>query len=588
MQDNSQDYLSDNEIDALLGINVASLAVGGLTGFELERRRRGLGAEGYKEAGKEFVGDLSAATNVLFNRTPHDNSITQALETGSTADPHRSIRAFSEDPSIADSRYRTTDLGAGYQSNPITQAAISARDAFNPSGEDFLSLRRQFRTQEGYSAEGPRSDTIFSRIPGVDGIRDALGTLPGGFSEAEREFRDQTGISLMKGSSAQRGGGVAGRLGSDFVNNGARSLWWVLNAPQAVVDIASEYTAAKANREGLYGQDLLGYNDALRQGWIEADGTPLNNSVNTIPKEVKDPYLAAQRRDTVDQSFDPNDVNRVARGQVYGRRRMGNNLSTLMALPAAYAINAGIGLTNPLGGTDGRKAILPSDEDPTRTSNVIGEVAAKYILGRQGDLLPWNEFTQVRPDVSKSEYNQYKAYRWDKSIDLNPFDDGKVSPLPLGIVKYNNDGINGAEVQFLGKDMPLSTAIFPTVAALAGTAAGAALGRYGTFNELGIDEARFRKNAVKSSTENKINRGLMSGTDTTKAKNKVEQLNVDIDRLNKRQEFVNRIPGINRISKKNAAATALIGGTTALLGSGIIGSEIERRRRESDERRFEN
>ena len=48
--------------------------------------------------------------------------------------------------------------------------------------------------------------------------------------------------------------------------------------------------------------------------------------------------------------------------------------------------------------------MLPSEEDPSKTNNVLGEVAAKYILGRTGNLLPWDEFKKVRPDVSKDEY----------------------------------------------------------------------------------------------------------------------------------------------------------------------------------------
>ena len=136
--------------------------------------------------------------------------------------------------------------------------------------------------------------------------------------------------------------------------------------------------------------------------------------------------------------------------------------------------------------------------------------------------------------------------------------------------------------------MPLATAVFPTVAGLAGTAAGEAVGRYGTFNALGIDEARARKSFVRNETERKINRGLMSEADMTKSQAKVDRLNNDISKLNAREDFVKQIPGINRINKKNAAATALVGGFTSLLGSSIVGNEIERRRRESDERRFES
>ena len=60
-----------------------------------------------------------------------------------------------------------------------------------------------------------------------------------------------------------------------------------------------------------------------------------------------------------------------------------------MSIPAGIAINTGLGLMTPFGGAEGYKAALPSDEDPSKTSNVIGEVAAKYFLGRTGNLLPY-------------------------------------------------------------------------------------------------------------------------------------------------------------------------------------------------------
>ena len=85
------------------------------------------------------------------------------------------------------------------------------------------------------------------------------------------------------------------------------------------------------------------------------------------------------------------------------------------------SINSGLGLLNITGGHEGYKGI-PDEEDPTKTSNVIAEMAAKYFLGRTGGLLPWDEFKQVRPDVGKDEYMRYKAFKFDNSADMNPLD----------------------------------------------------------------------------------------------------------------------------------------------------------------------
>ena len=119
-----------------------------------------------------------------------------------------------------------------------------------------------------------------------------------------------------------------------------------------------------------------------------------------------------------------------------------------LAIPAGIAMNTGLGLMTPFGGAEGYKAAVPSEEDPSKTANVIAEVASKYILGRTGNLLPWDEFKKVRPDVSKDEYQRYKAFKFDKETDLNPFDDGKMT-LPTGVLKYTNEGIHGPGVRSL-------------------------------------------------------------------------------------------------------------------------------------------
>ena len=103
------------------------------------------------------------------------------------------------------------------------------------------------------------------------------------------------------------------------------------------------------------------------------------------------------------------------------------------------------------------------------------EIGSKYILGRTGGLLPYNQFKQERPDVSKGEYNAYKAFKYDKGLDLD-ITDGDFT-LPTGILKGTTDGIHGPEIQFLGRSLPLTTTALPFAAAVAGTALGARKGR---------------------------------------------------------------------------------------------------------------
>ena len=151
-----------------------------------------------------------------------------------------------------------------------------------------------------------------------------------------------------------------------------------------------------------------------------------------------------------------------------------------LSIPAGLAINAGIGLMNPVGGSEGYKAVFPDEDDPTKTSNVIGEVASKYFLGRSGNLLPYDEFVKVRPDVSEDEYRRYKAYKHSKALDYDPTD-GDVSVLPLGYLKGTTEGIRGPEIEFMGRSLPVNDTLIPFVGAVAGTAAGA---RYGKKNRI--------------------------------------------------------------------------------------------------------
>ena len=85
-------------------------------------------------------------------------------------------------------------------------------------------------------------------------------------------------------------------------------------------------------------------------------------------------------------------------------------------------------------------------------------------------MLPYDEFKKVRPDVSKSEYNAYKAFKWDKNMDFD-LSDGDITG-PAAAFKYTNEGIHGPEVQFLGRSLPVTTGIIPYASAVAGSALG--------------------------------------------------------------------------------------------------------------------
>lgn len=121
-------------------------------------------------------------------------------------------------------------------------------------------------------------------------------------------------------------------------------------------------------------------------------------------------------------------------------------------LPAVLASTAmlgiGSGIYNPLnivegGRTAGYQAINPDAENPTQTSTPLYDLAVERgFFGRKGRLLPWQEFTKERPDVSFEDYENYKEYLFKR-------DDNLLRDLTLGTVQATN-GINGPELSIMG------------------------------------------------------------------------------------------------------------------------------------------
>jgi hypothetical protein len=100
----------------------------------------------------------------------------------------------------------------------------------------------------------------------------------------------------------------------------------------------------------------------------------------------------------------------------------------------------------------GYQAVLPDREgDRRETTNPLEERVMRTI-GRRGALLPYDEFVKDRPDVSREQYQAYRAYlHGNKSI-----------------LKGTTEGIHGPEVNFLGRSMPLLTGVLPIAGGVLG------------------------------------------------------------------------------------------------------------------------
>ena len=187
---------------------------------------------------------------------------------------------------------------------------------------------------------------------------------------------------------------LAGITVGDLASEGLRNIWWFINAPQALASLA------------------------------------VLSAVHGASQEFRED--------------DPN-----LKGPLLRNRTM--RLAT--TLPAVIATSIAIGNA---GRQPGYKAVVPSEADPTVSADPLGEAVSRFFLGRSGSLLPYDEFVKERPDVSRSEYEQYKSYLFGNALPI----------------KATMDGIQGPEVTFLGKSIPVATGLLPAVAAAVGAGVG--------------------------------------------------------------------------------------------------------------------
>lgn len=318
--------------------------------------------------------------------------------------------------------------------------------------EDYREAHRAARDLLGEDKEDAKLSQMLATHPTSVMVRDLMGTS----DPIYRQAREDRGMGLSK-DNATRAGQILGTIGNDLLNDSTRTIWWLLNAPQAVADVSTEMVLKQAQPD-LYRHENKGIPMPKMK-----DGAPKDAEQERILNEAVEAGLL-NREGTKASGVSVKDG-------MLTKRKVDPGKIQLLSAPSMLAINAGMGVLNFTGGSGGYAAALPSAEDPTKTSNVIGEIAAKYFLGKTGNLLGYDEFSKYRPDVSREDYNKYKGFKYDKDVDLNPFDDGQIT-LPLGIAKATMEGIHGPEVQFLGRSLPVTTTITPFLSALAGTAAG--------------------------------------------------------------------------------------------------------------------
>jgi len=332
----------------------------------------------------------------------------------------------------------------------------AAQQAYDESKPDWHKGHFAVRTEQDLDTHATMFDSMVGTHPTYTRAKQILGIS----DPVQDKVLDEMGMGL-KSDPVELAGQMVGSVGADLTQDISRAVWWLVNAPQATGNIINEQVLATANPR-LYGASLV--KDPRTNKTIMVDQEDL-----AIEAGLLDAHSGRMQPGVELRHLDDG-------GTAYSKRDYPGGAVTALGIPAGLAINAGIGLMTPFGGAEGYEAVMPDPEDPSKTSNVLGEIAAKYILGRTGNLLPYDEFKKVRPDVSKGEYNAYKAFKWDKNLDYDP-SDGDMNLLPAGVLKATTDGIHGPEVQFLGRSLGLNQTILPFASAVAGAAAGVRRGR---------------------------------------------------------------------------------------------------------------
>ena len=323
------------------------------------------------------------------------------------------------------------------------------KQAYGEGREDWNRAYRTSRTEGGLTEDAPRVTEMTGSYPTGIRIMEALGQA----DPKKAQIREDLGIGRQPAGKGRRTGQMLGTLAADLTQDNTRSFYWLGNAIQALGNIGQEYMLGKAN-PSLYGT------------------TVQNRPGTNTPMTIKRDKTLAQSMGLLDPTGKPTRGVRINDDGEITRRNFEPGDKAALLIPSGLAINAGIGLMSPMGGAEGYEAAIPSQDDKKVSANPVLEVASKYFTGRTGNLLPYDEFVQERPDVSRAQYNDYKGFKYDKDIDLNPLDDGEVT-LPMGLGKFKADGIHGPEIQFFGKSLPATTGMIPLATTLAATTYGA-------------------------------------------------------------------------------------------------------------------
>lgn len=221
------------------------------------------------------------------------------------------------------------------------------------------------------------------------------------FPDSAKDWGTHAGeyVSAFQQSAPAGMGYASGRITQDFFGNGTLTKWWRFNHALAINDVIAEEAIGKM------------------QG--------MNANQKALARTVPTFALAGAAG-----NFAWNNLGQAGRPQ-------------------------GFSVLNPVRDEEGKIA------DRTKSENVPAEYFGRYITGRTGRLLPWEDFQKERPDVDFDTYSNYRKYLYqDKGVD------------GLGILKGSARGLNEPEFRVFGYRVPAS-GVAGSAGALGGLAAAA-------------------------------------------------------------------------------------------------------------------
>ena len=115
------------------------------------------------------------------------------------------------------------------------------RGRYGEGREDYRLAYYLGRQVEGKDSEGSRIGTTLGTNPTFTMLRDLTGTS----KPQHRQAREDRGMGLETKDKAKMWGQVAGTFANDLTQDHSRSLWWLLNAPQAAANVTAELFFAK-------------------------------------------------------------------------------------------------------------------------------------------------------------------------------------------------------------------------------------------------------------------------------------------------------------------------------------------------------